>query len=86
LACSHAQSDEWNGQSIGKRLLGIRVVRMDGSPVSLARIVFLRNLVPELIGAGCSLFGLVDACFIFADNQRCLHASVGSWPAWFLSA
>ena len=44
------------GQSIGKRLLGIQVVRMDGSPASLARVVFLRNVVPELISSGCGFF------------------------------
>lgn len=61
------------GQSIGKRMLGIRVVRMDGSPVSVARIVFLRNVVPEMISGGCSLFGLVDALLIFSADQRCVH-------------
>jgi uncharacterized RDD family membrane protein YckC len=31
-----------NGQTIGKKLLGIKVVRVDGSPVSLFRVFFLR--------------------------------------------
>jgi uncharacterized RDD family membrane protein YckC len=60
-------------QSIGKRLLGIKVVRVDSSPASLGRIIFLRNLVPGLIGSLCGLFSLVDALFIFGEQRRCLH-------------
>ncbi len=37
-----------NGQSIGKRLVGIKVVRTDGSPASFARIFLLRNVVSSL--------------------------------------
>ncbi|HYO52053.1 RDD family protein [Archangium sp.] len=62
-----------NGQSIGKRMLGIKVIRTDGSPVSLGRILFLRNLIPGAIGSLCGLFGLVDALFIFKEDRCCLH-------------
>ncbi len=34
-----------NGQTIGKRLLGIKVVRTDGSRASFPRIFFLRNVL-----------------------------------------
>jgi uncharacterized RDD family membrane protein YckC len=34
-----------NGQSIGKKLLDIKVVLTDGSPVSIWRIIWLRNVV-----------------------------------------
>src|SRR5262245_16726285 len=65
-----------NGQSIGKKLLGIKVVRVDGSRASAARIIFLRNGVVGLIGAipyiGM-IFSFVDALFIFSDDRRCLH-------------
>lgn len=61
------------GQTIGKRMLGIRIVRNDGSRASLGRIFLLRILVPAAINAGCGLFGLVDALFIFAADRRCVH-------------
>lgn len=60
-------------QSIGKRLLGIKVVRLDGSPASLGRVILLRNLVPQMIGSLCGIFGIVDALLIFGDQRRCLH-------------
>jgi uncharacterized RDD family membrane protein YckC len=62
-----------SGQSLGKRMRGIRVVRSDGSPVSLGRLLLLRNLLPSVINAACGLFNLVDVLFIFQDNRRCLH-------------
>jgi uncharacterized RDD family membrane protein YckC len=62
------------GQSLGKRTMGIKVVRADGSPVDLGRLIFLRNIVPGLIGmATCNLFSLIDPFFIFSANRRCLH-------------
>jgi uncharacterized RDD family membrane protein YckC len=62
-----------SGQSIGKKILNIRVVRSDYSPVSLGRILFLRNLVPGVIGSLCGLFNLIDALFIFGEQRRCIH-------------
>ena len=65
-----------NGQSIGKRMMKIRVVRTDGSPASAARIIFLRNAIPGGINAFCGLFSIIDALFIFNDDRRCLHDSI----------
>jgi uncharacterized RDD family membrane protein YckC len=62
-----------HGQSLGKRMLGIRVVRSDGSKADAVRIILLRNVVPGFINFACSLFGLVDALFIFTQERRCLH-------------
>lgn len=62
------------GQSLGKRAMGLKVVRVDGSPVDLGRLIFLRNLVPEVIGvATCGLFGVINALFVFGNDRRCLH-------------
>jgi uncharacterized RDD family membrane protein YckC len=61
------------GQSIGKRMRRLRVVRNDGSPVSLGRILLLRNFVPAIIGSFCGLFGIIDALTIFSNERRCLH-------------
>jgi len=65
-----------HGQTIGKRLVGIRIVRSDGSRAGLARIFFLRSFVPGLIGAIPLLgpiFGLIDPLFIFGEEKRCVH-------------
>jgi uncharacterized RDD family membrane protein YckC len=61
-----------NGQTIGKRLLEIKVVRSDGSPASLGRIFWLRNFVNVLLGV-IPLYGLVDLLFIFGVRQQCIH-------------
>ncbi|MBI3448387.1 MAG: RDD family protein [Acidobacteria bacterium] len=65
-----------NGQTVGKRAVGTRIVLADGSRASLPRILGLRMMVPGFIGwvpiAG-PLFGLVDTLFIYRDDRRCLH-------------
>lgn len=64
-----------NGQSIGKKLTGIKVVRSDGSPVSLGRLVFLRNVVNMMFGM-FPFYGLIDALFIFGESRQCLHDKI----------
>jgi uncharacterized RDD family membrane protein YckC len=63
-------------QTVGKALLKIRIVRLDGSPASFGRIVGLRYVVPMLLAwvpvVGW-IFGLLDALFIFRASRRCLH-------------
>jgi uncharacterized RDD family membrane protein YckC len=61
-----------NSQSIAKKLLGIKVVRSDGSHASLARIFWLRNIVNGLLGA-IPLYSLIDPLFIFGDQRQCVH-------------
>ena len=61
-----------NGQSIGKKACGIKVTRRDGSPVSLSRLVWLRNVLNGLI-ALVPFYGIIDALFIFSEARRCLH-------------
>lgn len=65
-----------NGQTFGKKLLGIKIVRGDGSRASLPRILVLRYLVPSLLGMIPYLgvvFSLLDPLFIFGEEKRCLH-------------
>ena len=61
-----------NGQSIGKKMLGIKVVRSDGSPASLGRIFWLRNVVNTVLGI-IPLYGFVDALLIFGEQRQCVH-------------
>jgi uncharacterized RDD family membrane protein YckC len=65
-----------NGQSIGKRLVGIKIVRTDGSRASFARIFLLRNVVnflPTLLPYVGLLYQLIDPLFIYQESRQCLH-------------
>ncbi len=64
------------GQTIGKRIVGVKVVRNNGERAGLGRIFWLRNVVsalPALIPLVGSIYGLVDILFIFGDSRRCIH-------------
>ena len=73
------------GQTIGKRILGIRVVKADGSPAGFVNGWLMRELLITAIGIAVSMipfigpillrpaFHLVDWCLIFRDDQQCLH-------------
>lgn len=65
-----------SGQTVGKKIVGIRIVRSDGSRASFPRLLFLRYGVPTLIGmipyVGW-IFSLADPLFIFGESRRCLH-------------
>lgn len=65
-----------NGQTIAKKLIGIKVVRKDGSKAGLGRIFWLRNVVNTLITMVPllgGLYALVDILFIFGDARQCVH-------------
>jgi len=64
-----------NGQSIGKKLLGIKVVRKDGSKASLARIFWLRNVVNIIISI-IPFYGLIDVLLIFGEARQCIHDKI----------
>jgi uncharacterized RDD family membrane protein YckC len=65
-----------SGQSIAKKLLGMRIVRLDGAPIGFVRGVLVRSwamaVLASIPGIG-SIIGLVDAVYIFGAEQRCLH-------------
>ena len=67
------------GQTWGKKMVGTRIVRADGSRVDAARLIGLRYGVPGLFslvpGVG-QLFGMVNVLFIFRASHRCLHDSI----------
>jgi uncharacterized RDD family membrane protein YckC len=68
-----------NSQTIGKKLVGIKVVRSDFSPASFARILFMRNLVnvlPGLIPYLGNFYSLIDHLFIFSDRRQCVHDKI----------
>ncbi len=64
------------GQTLGKKILRVRILRSDGGRASLRRIIVLRAFLPGVIGAipGLgALFGLLDALWIFGAESRCIH-------------
>jgi uncharacterized RDD family membrane protein YckC len=67
----------WMGQTIGKRALGVRIVRFrDGGNPGFVRAVLLRSVVPGLIaGLTClgNVFVLIDILNILGEERRCLH-------------
>ncbi len=67
------------GQTFGKRALGIKVVRTDGSRLGLGRWITHRVLVIGLIGAipyvGWTV-SLADVLFIFRESRQCLHDQI----------
>jgi len=70
-----------NGQTLGKKIVGIRIARLDDTVPDLGRVVLLRyapmslaSLVPGIGG----LFNLVDVLMIFGNERRCLHDRIAS--------
>ena len=64
-----------NGQSIAKKMLGIKVVRSDGSAASVGRIFWLRNVVNGVLSI-IPLYGLIDALLIFGETRKCIHDKI----------
>ncbi len=68
-----------NGQTIAKKLIGIKVVRSDGTRATVGRIFWLRNVVNTLISMIPFLGGiyaLIDSLFIFTERKQCLHDKI----------
>jgi len=67
------------GQTLGKILLGVRIVRPDGSRAGAARLLGLRYLlgfVIAMIPIIGVIYGLVDSLLIFRESRRCLHDQI----------
>ena len=64
------------GQTWGKRLLGIRIVDMDGAKPPVGRLLWWRYLPIQAVGnvpvVGMVLW-LVDVLLIFRGDRRCGH-------------
>ena len=66
-----------SGQTIGKRVLDLRIVTFqDEANPGFVKVFLLRAVLPALIGAIPLIgapFALTDYCFIFRPDRRCLH-------------
>lgn len=72
----HAHFLYENGQTLGKKALGIKIVRTSGDRASLGRILGLRMLLPSGLGSVPLVgpfFALADILFIFREDHRCIH-------------
>ncbi|HXI55339.1 MAG TPA: RDD family protein [Polyangia bacterium] len=68
------------GQTIGKIMVGTRVVRVDGTRAPFLNVVALRtwpllvlSYIPGVNTTGAPLLAFIDALFIFRSDRRCLH-------------
>ena len=69
------------GQTIGKRLCGIRIERTDGRSAGLWRILLLRMSPVALLSALpipylANAFAFVDFLLIFRPSHKCLHDQI----------
>lgn len=61
------------GQTLGKMWLGIRIVtHPDAQPPGFVKAFLLRAFVNGIIGT-VPFYSLVDVCFIFRKDRRCIH-------------
>ncbi|HRX82583.1 MAG TPA: RDD family protein [Pirellulaceae bacterium] len=68
---------QWNmtavdGQTLAKKLLGMKIVTRSGEAPGFVRGVALRWWVTGLLGI-VPFFGLLNALAIFGEQRRCLH-------------
>jgi uncharacterized RDD family membrane protein YckC len=65
-----------NGQTVGKLILGMKIIRVDGAPTEIMNLAVFRyvpqwlvTLIPVIGG----VFSLIDVLFIFRRDNRCVH-------------
>ena len=65
-----------NGQTVGKKITGIRIADLDGNVPDLGTLI-LRRYLPISVASSIPVIGpylsLVDVLFIFRKDRRCLH-------------
>ena len=65
-----------SGQTIGKKIIGIKITDEKGGVPPLSKTYLIRFFIPAII-ASLPVFGyllwFIDALFIFTKNKKCLH-------------
>ncbi len=81
VACVQWYLVATTGQSLAKKMLGMKIVKTTGEDVNFVSGVILRSWIPAVIGwlplVG-GFFGLADALFIFGEEHQCLHDKIAS--------
>ncbi|MEG3765466.1 RDD family protein [Alteromonas sp. 14N.309.X.WAT.G.H12] len=69
------------GQTVGKRFLNIRIEDMSGRQASLGTII-MKRYIPVSLAMYIPVIGgivsLVDVCFIFRQDRRCVHDHIAN--------
>lgn len=60
------------GQTIGKRIVGIKIVSLAGSNAAMSALI-TRYLIFFIFQSISSLLSLLNFLFIFRDDRRCVH-------------
>ena len=61
------------GQTLGKRLVKIRIVREeDGGLPGFGRVIGVRVIVNGILAVWMA-YALIDVLFIFGNSRRCIH-------------
>lgn len=59
-----------HGRSVGKWLIGLRVVMDSGEPADLLRVIVLRNVLPLVLSAVCGIRFFVDLYYLVTPPHR----------------
>ncbi|MGI9455496.1 MAG: RDD family protein [Aeoliella sp.] len=76
-----------SSQTIGKKIFGIMIVRKDGGHADFGRLIGLRYLPMQIVGAipfiGVIIVGFVDPLLIFRRSRSCLHDDIADTAVVF---
>jgi uncharacterized RDD family membrane protein YckC len=61
------------GQTLAKKWLGIKLVTLDGGPVTFGSAVIMRVIVGQVLLGIVPFYFLIDPLFIFREDRRCVH-------------
>jgi uncharacterized RDD family membrane protein YckC len=67
------------GQTIGKKLLGLRIVRSNGERAGIVRVLGLRTFLGwalTLVPVVGMVYALADCLLIFRASHKCLHDNI----------
>ncbi len=76
FAAIHGYLLATQGQTVGKKLVGLRIVGIDGERLPFGKLIGMRYAVGWLITmvpVVGMVYALVDSLFIFREPRRCLH-------------
>lgn len=67
------------GGTLGKKIMGLRIVRTDGSRAGFVRLFFGRGaaaVLPACIPLLGGVYALIDALLIFRESRQCVHDQI----------
>jgi uncharacterized RDD family membrane protein YckC len=66
------------GQTIGKRWMGIKIVKLDGQPVGFVSAVLVRTVSGQIVLGFIPFYGVIDLLMIFGADRHCLHDMIAT--------